>query len=448
MKKILVLGAGQSSPYLISYLLKQSEKHDWFITVCDRDYELAQSRVNGYSKGAAIEFDVNDEKMRHAQIKKADVVVNFLAPTFQHLIALDCLNFGKHCVSASYENVKVAELNKDAVRKGVLILNEMGLDPGIDHMTAMKIIQKIREKGGYISSFISYGSGLPAPEVKSNPLNYCITWNPRNVVMAGESGAIYREKGKIKILSHPQVFRRTWRVDVEGLGSFEAYPNRDSLIYEKIFNLKNVDTMIRGTLRYFGWSETWNQLVKLGVTNENMHLQNLNDFTYAEFTEMFLPLTAAGAGLEPKLANYLGINPTGKIMENLRWLGLFSDEKISGNVKTPTDVMINLLKKKMPLPKGARDLVALIHQIIAYYPKENKKEKVTATFIEYGEPNGYTAISKTVGLPAAIAVKLILTEQLPLTGCHIPTHPLIYNSVLDELKKLGLKFNEKVEVLS
>lgn len=445
MKNILVLGAGQSSPYLIKYLLENAESNSWFITVADMNYQLALSRINGNPNGNAVEFDVNDESLRNRLIQNSDLVINFLAPPFQYLIALDCLQHSKHVITASYENPRVAELHKDAMRKGVLILNEMGLDPGIDHMSAMKIINKIKHRKGLITSFISYGSGIPAPEVNANPLNYCITWNPRNVVMAGEAGAQYMELGKIKLLPHYEVFQRTWTVDVDGVGTLEAYPNRDSLIYLDVFKLEKLHTMIRGTLRYPGWSETWNQIVRLGIPNENLKIPNLGSRTYAEFTEMFLPLNASGTKLSARLANFLGINPTGKIMQNIKWLGLLSDEVIGGNVRTPAEVMIKIMSEKMKLPPNGRDMVVLIHEIEAEFPDENSKEKITSTLVDYGELNGLTAIAKTVGLPAAIAAKLILAGEIPLTGCHIPTHPLIYTKVLNELETYGIKFREKVE---
>lgn len=448
MKHVLILGAGQSTPYLISYMLENAEKYDWFVTLGDLDYSLASKRINNHPRGTAIKFDINDADIRREFIKKSDIVINLLAPTFQFLIALDCLNFKKHCISASYENVRVKDLHRDAKKAGILILNEMGLDPGIDHMMAMSIIHKIKNRGGEVRSFISYGSGIPAPEVKSNPMNYCITWNPRNVVMAGESGSLYKEKGKIKVLSRNQVFRRTWNVDIEGIGTLEAYPNRDSLVYLDIFDLQKVDTMIRGTLRYPGWSETWHQIVRMGMPNENLLIPDLCERTYAEFTEMFLPLNVSGDKLEKRVANYLNISPTGKIIENLRWMGLFSDEKIDGNATTAAKVLEKILIEKMPLPPGARDMVILQHEIEAVYPNENnRKEDIKATFIEYGEPDGFTAISKTVGAPAAIAAKLILTGNLDVSGCRIPTHPAIYNKVLKELKELGFAFTEKVDVL-
>lgn len=444
MKHILVLGAGQSAPYLISYFLRNATENDWFVTVGDIHLELAQKRVNDHPRGNAVKFDVNDETLRHTHIRKADIVINMLAPTFQFLIALDCIRHGKHMISASYQDQKIPSLNMDANRKGVLILNEMGLDPGIDHMSAMALIDKVKNRNGSISSFQSYGGGLPAPEAAINPLKYCITWNPRNIVRSGEDGAQYIEKGKIRILPHHQVFQRTWTVEVDGLGPFEAYPNRDSLIYRTIFGLKKVHTMIRGTLRYPGWSETWQQIVKLGLPNESLSIPFLKNKTYRELTEMFLPLNLAGLNLEQRLANFLNISPTGKIMDNLKWLGLFSDEKINSKSRTASEVMINLLKKRLQLPEGMRDMVIIYHEIEAHFPEEgNRREKIVSTFVDYGEPNGFTAISKSVGLPAAISAKLLLNNQLPITGCQIPTHPTIYTTVLKELTDIGLQFREK-----
>ncbi len=443
MKKILVLGAGQSSPYLIRYLLEQAEKYDWFVTVGDRDEELARQRVNNHPRGEAIYFDVNDAMMRSSQLSKADIVVNMLAPTFQHMIALDCVHHGKPMISTSYQDMRIRDLHLDAQRKGILILNEMGLDPGIDHMSAMSLIQRIKREGGVIEEFISYGSGLPAPEASTNPLRYCITWNPRNVVMAGEMGAQYMENCKIKILPYHGVFQRTWSVEVEGVGTLEAYPNRDSLIYLSKFDLQRVKTMIRGTLRYPGWSETWLQIVRLGLPNETMQIPDLGNRTYRELLEMFLPLHISGTKLEQRVAQFLNISPTGKIMENLKWLGLFSEEKIGIPAKTSAEVLIHLLKKKLVLPPNARDMVILVHKLVARFPEQgDRRREIVSTMVEYGEPGGFTAISKTVGLPAAIATKLVLTNRLPLTGCHIPTHPAIYETVLQELTDLGLKFTE------
>ncbi len=446
MKQVLVLGAGQSATYLIDYLLNEAQKNDWFVTVGDLNREVAMAAVNNHPSGNAIAFDINDATMRETQIKKTDIVVNLLHPMFQHLIAIDCVHFGKHMVTASYEDANVKLLDQDAHRKGILILNEMGLDPGIDHMSAMKLIHAVQSKGGIITSFLSYGGALPAPDSAPEPLRYAITWNPRNVIRAGEAGALYMEDGKLKTLSHHHVFKRTWPVEVEGIGTFEAYPNRNSMMYQELFGLKNVKTMVRGTLRFPGWSETWQQIVALGLPNETMPIPGLADMTYRDFTQMFLPLHVSGSRLENRVANFLGINPTGGIMANLNWLGLFSEEKIGGNHRTSADVMTAMLSRKLPLPEGGRDMVILIHEIDVHYPEENNRsERITTTLIDYGVPNSFTAIAKTVGLPAAIAAKMILNGKMHLTGCHIPTHPSIYEPVLEELKKFGVGFAEVVK---
>lgn len=447
MKNVLILGAGQSAPHLISYMLEHAEKYDWFVTLCDMNYELAKGRIKNHPRGKAMELDANNEEVRKSLIENADVVINFLAPMFQYPLVNECLKYGKNFVSASYEDPKVAALNKEIKEKGIIVLNEMGLDPGIDHMSAMKLIHEIKNNGGKITSFISYGSALPAPEVKSNPLGYCMTWNPRNVALAGQAGAHYLQNGVQKILSYNQLFERTWDYEVDGLGILEAYPNRDSVVYKEIFEIPETETMIRATLRNPGWCSTWNQIVKLGMANESMRVTNLAEKTYAEFMEMFLPENVKGKNIVEKTAGFLGIKETSKEMENLKYFGLFSDEKIGGNPKCANDVLTEILIYKLPLPKGARDMVILVHEIVCEYPANNKKEKFTSTYVDYGDDEIYTAISKTVGLPAAIAAKLILTGELTLKGAYIPTHPVIYTKVLEELKTVGINFIEKKEEL-
>ena len=443
MKHILVLGAGQSTSYLISYLLNRAQDNDWFVTVCDRNGELAKQSVSGHVRGQAISLDVNDAAARAALMTKANVVVNMLTRPYQYQIAMDCVNNGAHMLTASYEDPKVRALDADAHKKNVLILNEMGLDPGIDHMVAMSMIQRVRTRGGVVTSLRSYGGGLPAPEAKTNPLRYAITWNPRNVLMAGEDGALYKEDGKIKLLPFHQVFQRTWTVDIEPLGTFEVYPNRDSLAYEAELGLGNESTIIRGTLRYPGWSETWQQIVHLGLANEALRIANLKNMTYRELTEMCLPQSEGRTRLEQQVANYLGISPTGRIMENLRYLGLFSKEKIGIEVDTVAGAMIQLIKKNLQMPPGSRDIVIIMHELDVVYPEESgKKERITSTMIEYGEPDHFTAIAKTVGMPIAIGTELLLTDRLPITGCQIPTLPAIYEPVLRELRTQNLSFKE------
>jgi len=447
MKNVLVLGAGKSSPYLVHYLLQNAEENDWFITVADRNLNAAQALVKNHPRGLAVLFDINDAEMRAAQISKCDIVLNILAPMFQHQIALSCVHFGKHMISVSYQDNRIRDLEKDALRKGILILTEMGLDPGIDHMSAASMINKVRKKGGIINSFESYGGGLPAPDSLINPLKYVISWNPRNVVMAGESGAQYLKDGKIKIIPHHSVFLHSWPMEVTGIGTLEAYPNRDSLNYKNLYGFEKAHTVIRATLRYPGWSETWLQVVKLGMTNEDQRIPNLKDTSWAELTEMFLPLNSQGPNIVQRVANFLNISPTGQIMQNLQWLGLFSKEKIGIEVETSTQALTHLLAEKLHLSNNARDMVIIMHRMEVFYPDTKKSEQHIATMIQNGEQGGFTAMAKSVGLPAGIVAKLILTDQLPLTGCHIPIHPAIYEPVLKGLSESGLSFEEVVTEL-
>lgn len=444
MKHILVLGAGKSAPYLIRNLLEQAVERDWFVTVGDVDADLARKRVAGHPRGDGIAFDVTDTSLRETRIEKSDVVVNFLSPRFQYLVALDCVKHGAHMVSASYQNPDLVDLDADANRAGVVLLNEMGLDPGIDHMSAMALIERIRTAGGVIEGFYSYGAGVAAPSKTMNPLRYVITWNPRNVVMSGAAGAQYLENGKIKIVPHHQVFHHTWDVEVDGVGLLEAYPNRDSLTYLDTFGLGDVRTMIRGTLRFPGWSETWSVIVRLGLPNETIPIPKLQERTYAEVVEMFLPLAVTGATIEKRLARFLQISPTGRIMENLRWLGLFSTEKVRATGSTAAAMLQELLERKLPLEPNARDLVILQHVIDVRWPSDgDRTDRHVATMVEYGEPRGMTAMARTVGLPAAIGVKRVLSGELTQTGCQIPTHPAIYEPILAELEAAGIRFTEK-----
>jgi len=442
MKNVLVLGAGKSSPYLIHYLLENAQKYDWFVTVADRDMELAKSRINNHVRGTAIHFDINDREMRAKHVKKADVVVNMLAPRFQHMVSLACVEGNTHMISVSYEDRRIRELESDAQRRGLLMLTEIGLDPGIDHMSAAEILDRIREDGGSVTVFESYGGGLPALDSLNNPLKYVISWNPRNVVMAGSSGAQYIRNGKIKIIPYHNVFRHSWDVQVEGMGQMEAYPNRDSITYQLKYAFKQAKTVIRATLRYPGWSETWHEIVRLGLPNEDLRIPNLKNKTYADLTEMFLPLQVRGEDLYSRVANFLNISPTGEIMKKLRWLGLFSEEKIGIEVETAAEVMTHLLSEKLKLTPDIRDMVVLVHKIDVKYRDKRKNERIVSTMIHNGERGGFTAMSKSVGLPAAIVAKLLLNNELPLTGCHIPTHPAIYRPVLKELAEYGLTFSE------
>ncbi len=443
MKQLLVLGAGQSASYLVAQLLEDAEREDWFVTVGDLSEELAAEAVGDHARGEGVRFDVNDAELRSTRIENSDVVINMLPAAYQDLVAWDCVNHGRHMMSVSYRDQAVRDLDLDAKRKGVLLLCEMGLDPGIDHMSAMSLIQQIRDDGGRVAGFRSYGSGIPAPDQPQNPMRYVVTWDPRNVAMAGFEGAQYMENGNIKIVPFHQVFHHTWGVDVDGIGHLEAYANRDSMSYMKAFGLEHVHTMIRGTLRYPGWSETWSTIVRLGLPNEALRIPDLADRTYAEVVEMFLPLNVTGPPLEQRVARFLQISPTGKIMENLRWFGLFSDERIGCRGDTAAAMLVHILQTKLPLTAEMRDMVVLVHELdVEYADGERPAEHVRSTLIVEGEAGGFTAMSRSVGLPVLIAVKLLLGGEISLTGSRIPTHPAIYAPILQRIEAAGLGFKE------
>ena len=448
MKKILVLGAGQSAPYLIHRLLELAETRDWKIVVGDLDLELAARRIDGHPKGEALHFDVTHEQMRDEAISDSDAVLNLLSPRFLDLIAGECVHHGKAMFAGSYRTQALREMDQDAKRKGVLLLAELGLDPGIDHMSAMALIARKRAEGGRILSFCSYGSGVPAPESIDNPLGYAITWNPRNVVMAAETGAQYMEDHNVKCVPWHRVFHHTWPLEIPGAGKMEAYPNRDSLSYMKSFEIEDVHTMIRGTLRHIGWSETWACIVRLGLPNEHLKIPNLQDRSYREVVEMFLPLNLErGVEFVPRLARTLRISPTGRIMENLRWLGLLSEDKVECEGDTAAAMLTSLLQRKLPLRPDQRDMVVLLHRVEVGYD-DRPDEHVISSMVHKGEPGGFTAMSKTVGLPVVIATRMLLEGELDLAGAHIPLHPSIYEPQLRELADEGIRFEEIVRPLA
>ncbi len=444
MKQVLVLGAGRSAPFLVHRLLDMAESSDWFVTVADLDRSAAEWLVAGHSRGAAIRFDVNDAAMRDARISQADVVINMLAPAFQHLVAWDCLSHGTHMLSVSYRDEAVRALDADAQRRGVLILSELGLDPGIDHMSAMALLDRIRLEGGRVRAFRSYGSGVPAPGQEVNPLGYWVTWNPRNVVMSGSRGAQYKEHGRIRLVPHHRVFRHTWPVEVEGVGKMIAYPNRDSVSYGAVFGLDDAETIVRATMRWPGWCETWDAVVRLGLPNESLRIPDLCDRSAREVVEMFLPgggePAADGFEAESRVASLLGIPVDGEVIRNLRWLGLFSDAPLECEGRTPAEMMIHLLRTRLTIPAGGRDMVVLRHELDVAGP-DGSEQVITSTMVTEGAA-GFTAMSRTVGLPTALAVQLLLDGELTLTGSLIPTHPAVYGPILEALEAEGLVFEE------
>jgi len=438
-KKILVIGAGLSTPVLIDYLTEHAISNKWQITVADMDKALAEKRIEGKDRASAVFFDVNDEQMIAGLIPGFDLVISML-PAFLHTKVIEaCLEYRIHMITASYNPVNAADYHHIAKERGIIMLNEMGLDPGIDHMSAMELLNKIREKNGQITSFKSSTGGLVAPESDNNPWNYKFSWNPANVVKAGQFGAQFIEDGFYKYIPYHQLFRRTEKIWIEGYGEFETYPNRDSVKYREDYGLKDIPTMYRGTIRRKGYAEAWDALVQLGMTNDVFEMENLADLSYKEFTQSFLP--SFSGDLQASLAAYLSLDKQSDTFKKLEWLGLFSDQKTGLTKGTPATVLQQILMSKWALQPKDRDMIVMQHQV--GFQTGNVAKKIESTLTVEGKNNQYTAMAMTVGLPVAIGAKRLLDGKIELTGMHIPTSRQIYEPILSELKTLGIQFTEK-----
>jgi saccharopine dehydrogenase (NADP+, L-glutamate forming)/spermidine synthase len=337
------------------------------------------------------------------------------------------------------------ELDGAAREAGIAILNEIGVDPGIDHMSAMKIIHGVENRGGHIVSFRSYCGGLPAPEANTNPFGYKFSWSPRGVVLAGKNNGRYLEDGKEVSVPSRDLFAHTWTIEIEGLGELVAYPNRDSIPYIETYGLTDTKTMYRGTLRNPGWCETWKKFVDLGLLDDNER-SGLSGQTFAQFMETFIAHPTGN--LKTDLAKQLDISKDSEIMGRFEWLGLLSDDPLPVESGSPLDVLAAKLLEKMPYDEGERDMIVLHHEFIAEYPELPAKELITSTLVDYGIPNGDSAMARTVSLPAAVAAKMILHNEIKSTGVHIPVVPEIYEPVLKELEGLGISFKERTAKLT
>lgn len=441
-KKILILGAGRSSTYLIEHLAAQAPENGWHLTVGDADLSFAQKKTATYPHVDAILFNIFDQKQREKQISQTDIVISMLPAVYHIHVARTCLRFGKHLLTASYISPEIKELHKEALQEDVLILMEMGLDPGIDHMSAMRVIHRIRDKGGYITSFRSFSGGLLASESDNNPWGYKFTWNPRNVVLAGQSIVKYMEDGHFKYIPPHQVFARAERIYVDGYGELEAYGNRDSLGYRDIYGLQKATTIFRGTLRKIGFCKAWQILVRLGITDDSYTIEDSENMTYRDFTNIYLPdATGSNISMEKRVADYLGIDEFSEEMEKIKWLGLFEGQKINLPHATPAQILQDLLEKKWLLTPEDKDMVVMQHQF--KYDLAGETKSMVSSLIITGEDSVYTAMAKSVGLPLAVAAKLVLQGKIMPRGVQIPVWKEIYEPVMDELTNLGFVFNEQ-----
>jgi saccharopine dehydrogenase-like NADP-dependent oxidoreductase len=443
MRNILLIGAGRSSSYLVKYFLDHSQKEQWTLTVADISIDSAKQKTGNHSNARAIAFDINDDKQRSEEIKNVDLVVSLL-PAHMHLsVAKECVQQKKHLVTASYITKEMQDLHVDALKADVTLLNECGLDPGIDHMSAMQIIDKVKSEGDEIISFKSYTGGLVAPESNDNPWGYKFSWNPRNVILAGQGTAKYIEDGKYKYIPYNRLFSQTEKIDVEELGSFDGYANRDSLSYRKIYGLNNIPTMLRGTLRQLSYCKAWNVFIQLGLTDDSYVIEDSEHLTYAQLVEAFLPNNLNGKSLKSKVASFIHTSEESEKIKMVEWTGIFENKSIGLKNATPAQVLQQLLEQKWKLKEGDKDMIVMIHDFKIRNQKSEIKNLKSALVVK-GEDSTYTAMAKTVGLPAAIAAKNVLNGTMKIRGVQLPVQKEIYEPVLKELESFGIKFSEKI----
>jgi saccharopine dehydrogenase (NADP+, L-glutamate forming) len=441
MKKVLVLGAGLVAGAHTRYLLEQPGFH---VTVASRTVKKAQNIIKGYPNGEARQLNVADEAALEGLISQADLSVSLLPYAYHPTVARLCVKHRKHMVTTSYVKEPMAQLDGAAKEAGVILLNEIGVDPGIDHMAAMKIIHQVQRDGGEITSFTSWCGGLPAPEANTNPYGYKFSWSPKGVLLASRNSARYLKDGKEVVIPGEELFDHRWTVPVEIEGEtidFEGYPNRDSLPYMETYGITTTKNMFRGTLRNLGWCETMKKIVDLGLVDTDK-LDDIAGLTFAQFTAR---LIGSSGDLKQDLAAYLNIAEDSQVMSRLEWLGLLSDDPLPVQKDAPIDILTARMLKKMQFEAGERDLLILQHEFMAEYP--DRKQKITATMVDFGIPHGDTSMSRTVGLPAAIGVRMILQGKINVTGVHTPVIPEIYEPVLEELEQLGIGFTEKWETI-
>ncbi|PAM92200.1 saccharopine dehydrogenase [Flavobacterium sp. IR1] len=442
MRSILIIGAGRSASSLIRYLLAKSETENLHLIVADLSLALAERKTQNHPNATPIALNIFDTEERKAAIEKASIVISML-PAHLHIeIAKDCLAFKKHLVTASYISNEMQALDEEAKKNNLIFMNEIGLDPGIDHMSAMKVIDEIREKGGNMLLFESFCGGLVAPESDTNLWNYKFTWAPRNVVLAGQGGAAkFVQEGTYKYIPYGTLFRRTEFLEVEGYGKFEAYSNRDSLKYRSIYGLDNILTLYRGTIRRVGYSKAWNMFVQLGMTDDSYIMEDSENMSYRQFVNSFLPYHPTDS-VEIKTRLILKIDQDDIMWDKLLELDLFNpDKKVNLPNATPAQILEKILTDSWTLEPDDKDMIVMYHKF--GYELDGKKAQIDSKMVCIGDDQTYTAMAKTVGLPVAMATLLILNGKIKTPGVQLPINKEVYLPILKELEEYGVIFNEQ-----
>ena len=442
MRSILIFGAGRSASSLIRYLLSKSESENLHLVVADLSLALAEKKTQNHPNATPIALNIFDTEERKSAIEKASIVISML-PAHLHIeIAKDCLEFKKHLVTASYISDAMQALNEEAIKNNLIFMNEIGLDPGIDHMSAMKVINEIRAKGGKMLLFESFCGGLVAPESDNNLWNYKFTWAPRNVVLAGQGGAAkFVQEGTYKYIPYGTLFRRTEFLEVEGYGKFEAYSNRDSLKYRSIYGLDDILTLYRGTIRRVGYSKAWNMFVQLGMTDDSYIMEDSENMSYRQFTNSFLPYHPTDS-VEIKTRLILKIDQDDIMWDKLLELDLFNpDKKVNLPNATPAQILEKILSDSWTLEPDDKDMIVMYHKF--GYELDGEKKQIDSKMVCIGYDQTYTAMAKTVGLPVAMATLLILNRKITTPGVQLPINKEVYVPILKELEEYGVIFNEQ-----
>ncbi len=441
MKKVLVLGAGLVSRPLVRYLLDQP---DFKVTVASRTVSKAESLIDNHPDGTALPLLADDTAKLDQLVAEHDLAISLLPAPLHPVVAEMCIRHRKHMATTSYVSEKMQSYDGPARDAGVMVLNECGVDPGIDHMSAMRVIHDVEQRGGKVVSFRSYCGGLPAPEANDNPWGYKFSWSPRAVCTAGKNSACYRENGQQVDVPGPELFTHVDQITVEGIGELEAYPNRDSLGYIDLYGLEGIDTMFRGTFRYRGWCRCLKKVVDLGLLSEDPATYTPGT-TFKGWLANLTGISADG-DIRAALAEKIDLPANDDVLDRFAWLGLLSDDElpIVGAETTPLDILAARMGEKMPYQPGERDMIVLVHRFIARFP-DGKEEKISSTLIDYGQPDGDSSMARTVSLPVAIGARLILTGAIAETGVHIPVKPEIYNPILDELATMDIRCEERTE---
>ena len=446
MERLLVLGAGRSANSLVKYLLDKSSELEIKLTVADYALQLAEQMINGHKNAKAKALDITNDQERQVLIQEHDVIVSMLPARFHPIVAEECLKMGKHMFTASYVSPDMRALDEQAKAKGLLFLNECGVDPGIDHMSAMRVIDHIRkEKGLEVRAFESFTGGLLAPDDEDdNPWQYGFTWNPRNVVLAGQGTVKFIQEGKYKFIPYHKLFKRIEMIHIPGHGYFEGYANRDSLMYLDVYDLHGIQTLYRGTLRRPGYCKAWDVFVQLGATDDSYQMEDVENMTHRQFINSFLSYNPNDS-VELKLAHYLGLDLEGPEMHKLQWLGVFDEEPVGLLKGSPAQVLEQILKKKWTIGSDRKDQIVMWH--LFDYEENGVTKRIRSAMVATGENAKETAMSKTVGLPLAIAIRLFLEGKIEARGVQIPIIPEFYNPILDELDQQGFQFIEEEVVL-